>query len=339
MKVKVISLLIVVLLLFAITPGISAEGADSRPVVGVAWRSNQESETFVAACKAIEAAGGRPVILGQVLSPDLVYENNMLIGSTDADGALTAEAAKLIRCNTWQGSNVEEVMDGITAIVFPGGEDISPSLFYSPQPVETREGISAERDVSDFLLMSWCLEKDIPILAICRGMQLLAVVSGADMIQDITLYMSSLGKEYGYEHRYNPETPKAYRNFAAHDVKVTAEDSLLFRLIGTDTIKAVPSWHHQAVRSVDGTRLIITGETDTAGERIIEAIERPDKTFVLGLQYHPEIAVVRETDEASLIYFTTLVNMAKKIPSYAFESSFGRSAVWSPDAVHDGSYH
>ena len=147
MKIKVISLLIVVLLLFAITPGISAEGADSRPVVGVAWRSNQESETFVAACKAIEAAGGRPVILGQVLSADLVYENNMLIGSTDADGALTAEAAKLIRCNTWQGSNVEEVMDGITAIVFPGGEDISPSLFYSPQPVETREGISAERDV------------------------------------------------------------------------------------------------------------------------------------------------------------------------------------------------
>jgi putative glutamine amidotransferase len=55
-------------------------------------------------------------------------------------------------------------MDGITAIVFPGGEDISPSLFYSPQPVETREGISAERDVSDFLLMSWCLEEDIPAL-------------------------------------------------------------------------------------------------------------------------------------------------------------------------------
>ena len=312
MKTKIISLLIVVLLFIAIIPNVCADDVDLQPAVGVAWRSNLESETFVAACKAIEAAGGRPVILEQVFSADLAYENNMLVSSKDADGALTAEAAKLIRCNTWQGSNVEEVMDGIAAIVFPGGEDISPSLFYSPQPVETREGINAERDVSDFLLMSWCLEKDIPILAICRGMQLLAVVSGADMIQDITLYMSSLGKGYGYEHRYNPETPKAYRNFAAHDVKVTAEDSLLFRLIGTDTIKAVPSWHHQAVRSVDGTRLIITGETDTAGERIIEVIERPDKTFVLGLQYHPEIAVVRGTDEASLIYFTTLVNMAKK---------------------------
>ena len=312
MKTKIISLLIVFLLLFAIIPNVCADDADLRPAVGVAWRSNLESETFVAACKAIEAAGGRPVILGQVFSADLVYENNMLVGSTDADGALTAEAAKLIRCNTWQGSNVEEVMDGITAIVFPGGKDISPSLFYSPQPVETREGINAERDVSDYLLMSWCLEQDVPILALCRGMQLLAVVSGADMIQDLGLYMSSFGKEYGYEHRNEPETPGAYRDFASHDVRVTTEDSILFRLTGTDTIKDVPSWHHQAVRSVEGTRLAITGETDTAGERIIEAIERPDKTFVLGLQYHPEIAVVREMDEASLVYFTTIVAVADK---------------------------
>ena len=312
MKTRVISMLIVFLLLFATAPDAYADDADPRPVVGVAWRSNQESESFVATCKAIEVAGGRPVVLDQVLSADLVYENNMLVGSTDADGALTAEAAKLIRCNTWQGSNAEEVMDGITAIVFPGGEDISPSLYYSPQPVETREGFSAERDVSDFLLMSWCLEQDIPILALCRGMQLLAVVSGADMIQDLGLYMSSFGKEYGYEHRNEPETPGAYRDFASHDVRVTTEDSILFRLTGMDTIKDVPSWHHQAVRNVEGTRLAITGETDTAGERIIEAIERPDKTFVLGLQYHPEIAVVRGTDEASLVYFAAIVNMAVK---------------------------
>ena len=310
-KTKANSLLIAFLLLFAISPDIHAEDTDLRPVVGVAWRSDQESESFVATCKAIEAAGGRPVILGQVFSADLVYENNMLVGSTDADGYLTAEAAKLIRCNTWKGSNVEEVMDGIPAIVFPGGEDISPSLFYSPQPVETRESISPERDVSDFLLMSWCLEKDIPTLAICRGMQLLGVVSGADMIQDIPLYMAGLGKEYGYEHRNEPEAPGAYRDFASHDVTVTVKDSLLFRLTGKDTIKSVPSWHHQSVRSVDGTRLVVTGETDTASEKIIEAIERPDKTFVLGLQYHPEIAVVREADENSLIYFTAIVNMAK----------------------------
>ena len=312
MLTKVMTLLIAFMLLFVILPVVHAEDADLRPVVGVAWRSDQESESFVAVCKAIEAAGGRPVILDQVLSADLAYENNMLAVSTDADGILTAEAAKRVRCNTWQGSNVEEVMDGITAIVFPGGEDICPSLYYSPQPVETREGFSPERDVSDFLLMSWCLEKDIPVLAICRGMQLLAVVSGADMIQDLTLYMNGLGKEYGYEHRNEPETPGAYRDFAFHDVKVTTEDSLLFRLTGTDIIRSVPSWHHQAVRSVDGTRLVVTAETDTGSERIIEAIERPDKTFVLGLQFHPEIAVVRGTDETALIYFTAIVDMARQ---------------------------
>ena len=312
MKIRILSLVIALLLVLSLAAGAGAEEPDVKPVVGVAWKSNQKSESFVAVCEAIEAAGGRPVILSQVLSADLVYENNMLVGSTDADGVLTAEAAKLIRCNTWQGSNVEEVMNGITAIVFPGGEDISPSLYYSPQQVETLEGFSAERDVSDFLLMSWCLEKDVPILAICRGMQMLAVVSGADMIQDLTLYMSQLGKEYAYEHRNEPEIPGAYRDFASHDVNVTVKDSLLFRLSGADLIKDVPSWHHQAVRSIDGTRLVVTGETNTGGERIIEAIERPDKTFVLGLQYHPEIAVVREADEALLVYFTAIVNMAKK---------------------------
>ncbi len=68
MKTKRISLLIALLLLLAIVTCSCANGADNRPVVGVAWRSNQESESFVGVCKAIEAAGGRPVILDQVSS-------------------------------------------------------------------------------------------------------------------------------------------------------------------------------------------------------------------------------------------------------------------------------
>ena len=63
---------------------------------------------------------------------------------------------------------------------------------------------------------------------------------------------------------------------------------------------------------MEGTRLVVTAETDTGSERIIEAIERPDKTFVLGLQFHPEIAVVRGTDETALIYFTAIVDMARQ---------------------------
>lgn len=143
---------------------------EKKAVIGIAWRSNQNAETFQAVCQAIESAGGVPVVLDQILSADLNYENGMLTEGKDADGCLSDEAAKLVRCNSWQDSNAETAMDGITAVVFPGGEEISPSLYYDPKPALSTEVFSAERDVSDFLLMSYCLENDIAILAICRGM-------------------------------------------------------------------------------------------------------------------------------------------------------------------------
>ena len=303
-------ILLLILLAAALTVGLC--GCSKKPVVGVAWRSNQESESFVATCEAIKAAGGTPVVIPQVMSADLDYEDGMLEGATDGDGVLTPEAVRLVRSNTWQGSNAEEVMKGINAIVFPGGEDICPTLYYDPQPTETAEGYSAERDVSDFLLMSYCLEKDIPILAICRGMQMLSVVSGADMIQDIPSYMESKGKSKVHVHREEPEDPDDPRDFVFHDVSVTDKDSLLYSLIGESTVRNAPSWHHQAVKNVEGTRLKVTAVTDTAGTDMIEAVERPDKSFVLGLQYHPEIAVVRSLDDSSIIYFKAIVDKARQ---------------------------
>lgn len=285
--------------------------AEQRPRVGVAWRRNQQSESFVATCEAIEAAGGEPILLPQVMSADLAYEEGMLVDATNADGSLPAAAARLVRCNTWQGSDAPSVMEGLAAIVFPGGEDISPSLYYDPQPVQTQEGFSAERDVSDYLLMSYCLEQDIAILAICRGMQMLSVVCGTEMMQDIPQTFDDLGLVYAYDHRNEPEEPGAYRDFAFHDVSVTSRESLLYRLVGADVIRNVPSWHHQAVKSVAGTRLTVTGITKTSGIDMIEAVERQDRTFVLGIQFHPEIAVVRSLDDISLCYFTAIVEAAQ----------------------------
>ena len=284
---------------------------EKKAVIGIAWRSNQKAETFQAVCQAIESAGGVPVVLDQILSADLNYENGMLTEGKDADGCLSDEAAKLVRCNSWQDSNAETAMDGITAVVFPGGEEISPSLYYDPKPALSTEVFSAERDVSDFLLMSYCLENDIAILAICRGMEMLSIVSGAEMIQDIPDYLESLGLKSQSEHRIEPESPGAYPGLAFHNVIVTDRDCLLFRAVGKQTIENVPSWHHQAVRSVAGTRLKVTGITETAGINLIEAVERPDKSFVLGLQFHPEIAVVRELDDDSLCYFEAVVAAAK----------------------------
>lgn len=283
---------------------------EKKPVIGIAWQKYL-GETYYATCQAIEAAGGMPVLLGQVFSADLSYDDNgMLKDAKDADGALTPEAAKPVRCNTWQSSNADTVMEGISAVVFTGGSNVSPSLYYTPEPVKSVESYNAERDVSDYILMSYCLEHDIPVLGLCRGMQILSIVSGAEMIQDIPDYMVSIGKSYAYEHRNEPEEPGAYRDFALHDVTVTDGNSILYRLTGMKTIHAVPSWHHQAVKSVEGTRLKVSGFTETNGLELIEAVERTDKGFALGLQYHPEIAVVREMDEVSLSYFEALVNLA-----------------------------
>ena len=319
---KIASITIVWAMLFIVLClNITAEAAENKPFVGIAWRgASASSETFEAVCRAIEAAGGIPIVLNQIRSADIEYtEDGTMIRFKDKNGALTLDGGKLIRCNTWQNSNVEEATEKIGAVVFPGGSDISPSLYYTPQPVFRSEGFIAEHDVSDYLLMSYCLEKDIPILAICRGMQMLGVVSGADIIQDIPDYMAELGKSYDFKHRNEPPQPGAYRDFAFHDVTVTERESILGRLTKGNIISNVPSWHHQAIKSIEGTRLKITGITVTNGTNMIEAVERPDKTFVLGLQYHPEIAVVRQMDENSIVYFRTIVNMAKR-----YYSSTGR---------------
>ena len=66
--------------------------------------------------------------------------------------------------------------------------------------------------------------------------------------------------------------------------------------LGKTVLENVPSWHHQAVSNVEGTRLTVTGTTDTNGVPVIEAVERKDKSFCLGVQFHPEVSVRRNAD-------------------------------------------
>ena len=76
------------------------------------------------------------------------------------------------------------------------------TIFFSlTDGIEKDSDYSAERDVSDYLLFSYCLEKNIPILAICRGMQMLSIVSGAEIVQDIPRWFAEEGAEYCYQHR------------------------------------------------------------------------------------------------------------------------------------------
>ena len=270
-----------------------------KPVVGIAWRADTDSEFFTNVCRAVEEAGGAWVMLDQVLSADLNYdEHGALTDGVTVLGSLDTAGAKCVRCNTWHGSNAEAAVGNVSIVLFTGGEDISPSLYFTPEDwhgIVEEIDYNAERDVSDYLTMSYCLDNDIPIMGFCRGMQMLAVISGGEIIQDIPAYFAGLGLEYNFEHRNQKADPASYRDYASHDVQVAA-DSCLWRIVGRETLAGCPSWHHQAVKSVDNTRLAVTGVTEINGIQMIEAVERRDKTFAVGLQFHPEAALVKRLD-------------------------------------------
>ena len=295
MKKLIAQILVLSLILVTCSVGLAKS---KKPVVGIAWTPNTESIFFKNPCRALEAAGIRYVFLGQIRSDDLKYDaQGKLLEGVDVTGALTESAGKLVRCNSWQNSNAAEELKNISAVIFTGGEDISPSLYYRQEKwhgIEAERDYNAERDVSDYLLMSYCLENDIPLLGLCRGMQMLSVVSGAEAIQDIPTYFENRSLDYNFEHR-RPEQP---RDFASNNVRVV-RNSLLYDITQKNLLRGVPCWHHQAIENVDDTRLKISGYAATGGINMIEAVERTDKTFALGLQFHPEAALVKNLDNAA----------------------------------------
>lgn len=293
--VKSITLLFCIIV-FNLIYACSNKEFKSSQNIYVAWSNAKDSYSFISTIKTIEAVGAKPVVLEQVKSADLQYdENSKIIDATDENGILTLDAAKQIKINTWQNSNVKEVMKGVDCVVFPGGVDICPTLYYDEEEwhgILDDSEYSAERDVSDYLLLTYCLENDVPMLCICRGMQMLSVVSGADMIQDISTWYTNQGLQYQLLHRDIDKN-----DFMPHSVTVSSKESLLYQIYGEDIIDKVPSWHHQAVESVDNTRLVVTAYTDTDGYKIIEGVERPDKRFCIGVQFHPEVAVRKILDK------------------------------------------
>jgi len=84
----------------------------------------------------------------------------------------------------------------------------------------------------------------------------------------------------------------AFRGYTPHDVTLTAH-SILARFFGSATLTGCPSWHHQALLNTEGTPLRVTATTTVSGIRMVEGIERTDKHCAVGVQFHPEAAVVK----------------------------------------------
>ncbi len=159
------------------------------------------------------------------------------------------------------------VLERLDAVVFAGGADLDPALYGEPAHAETA-GLRPERDAAEVSLMRAALDRDLPLLGICRGMQLLSVVRGGTLVQHLP---ELVGNE-----RHRP-APGVY---GLHDVRLEP-GSLAHRLLG-DRV-SVPSYHHQGLASAGS--LTVTGWAD---DETPEVVEDPGKQFALGVLWHPE---------------------------------------------------
>jgi putative glutamine amidotransferase len=165
-----------------------------------------------------------------------------------------------------------EVLDLIDGLVLSGGADIDPSAYGQQAHAETVETVP-ERDSFEIALVSAAIERDMPVLGICRGMQLINVARGGTLLQH-------LPEHFGHgEHLRNTGSFDG----ADHDVSLRA-GSLAARAAG-ETEHATKSHHHQGIDRL-GEGLVVGGDSPLA--ELPEAIELPGKRFVLGVQWHPE---------------------------------------------------
>jgi putative glutamine amidotransferase len=190
--------------------------------------------------------------------------------------------------------NPDEVLDRVDALVLAGGCDVDPARYGQEQHPET-VGLVPARDEFEFALLERAIERDMPTLCVCRGMQVLNVARGGTLIQHLPEVLHS------DEHRRHIGTFEGNE----HDVQLAA-GSLAAQAAGSE-LTMTKSHHHQAIDAL-GEGLVVTGRS--TADDLAEAIELPEASFVLGVQWHPE------ADETSRI-MTALVDEARQRISVA----------------------
>jgi putative glutamine amidotransferase len=181
---------------------------------------------------------------------------------------------------------VEETLDALDGVIFSGGEDIDPET-YGADPHPETTGVSPERDRAEVALLRAALDRDMPVLAVCRGSQVLNVTLGGDLVQHLP---EVVGDE---KHKHTPGV------FADHEVAVAAS-SRIGRVLGERA--PVKSHHHQGYgRLGEGLDPVAWADDGT-----IEALEDPRRRFAVGVLWHPEegedFALFRELVEQARAY-------------------------------------
>jgi putative glutamine amidotransferase len=160
-----------------------------------------------------------------------------------------------------------DVLRMLGGLVFSGGADVGPRL-YGEQPAPLTD-LRPDRDAGELLLARAALAADLPILGVCRGLQLLTVAAGGRLHQHLPDLVG---------HEMHRPAPGVYGQLEAQ----VTPGSRIAALMGDD--RAILCYHHQGV--ADPGTLIVTGHT---ADGVVEAVEDPAHRFVLGVQWHPEV--------------------------------------------------
>lgn len=183
---------------------------------------------------------------------------------------LAGAAARIVEPSTDPAPGLLDTCDGL---LLTGGADVDP-VHYGEEDRHPTLSLEAGRDDYEIALARTAMERDMPVLAICRGVQLLNVAAGGTLYQDLPSQFPS-----SVDHRIKEPVDQA-----VHTVKIDAS-SRLARLVGADAGDvSVNSRHHQAVRKVAPGFVAVAH----ADDGVVEGIEQPEKTFCVGVQWHPE---------------------------------------------------
>ena len=216
------------------------DGEKLMILIGVTCSYQEQHDRYclnTSYCRALEKSGGLPLILA-----------------------------------TLEPGKAEDYLNMLNGLLLSGGGDVDP-CYFGEEPLPGCGEITPQRDAVEMKLVSLAIQRDMPVLAVCRGIQVLNIACGGDIYQDLARRNGDCLQHWQKARDYHP----------THDVGLVPETLLDHIFCGTKSIR-VNSFHHQAIRR-PGAGIQITA---SSSDGIIEAVEMKDRSFILGVQWHPE---------------------------------------------------
>lgn len=212
----------------------------------------------------------RIAILGRLADGTTVTRSRGLVTARALADAVWAAGGEPLTFLPVSGSNWSERMAGIDGILMPGGGDIDPRRYAESATSDEIYGVDELQDEVDFSLVEWALGSGLPVLAVCRGCQLVNVALGGNLIQHM---------EKDHRHKVHP---------------VTVADAAALGL--SHNIVESSCYHHQAIDRLGAGVEVVA----TSAEGVVEAIKIPAAGWAYGVQWHPEDNFSEQADQLAL---------------------------------------